>query len=200
MTTKPEPKATARDGGAPKESRTARIARQANVVNICLNLADRGLRRCNAALEALQPRQPGRITLLEMRRETVSKTPLNDVRWRLVRWRIRRQNNDGSVEWQAVLLPLRGASRMASGKFGFHDTQAEVRAAIRAAVELIEWRGRVVKLAANFVTGDGGAEPVGHSGGDEAHRSGRWRQPSAGQQKRAAIKAAAEQLGAGQAA
>ena len=41
---------------------------------------------------------------------------------------------------------------MASGKFGFHDTQSEVRAAIRAAVELVEWRTRVVKSAANFVT------------------------------------------------
>jgi hypothetical protein len=136
----------------PKESRTDRIARQARVVNLCLNLADRGLRRSNAALESLQPRQPGRITLLETGANGRSKNPLITTRWRIVRWRIRHTDSDGTVHWQAEMLPLSGASRRAAGRAGFHDTQAEVRAVIRAAVELIEWRASVAKTAAKFVT------------------------------------------------
>jgi len=73
VTVKTSLSTTPPEEAAPKESRTDRIAPQAKVVNICLNLADRGLRRCNSALEALQPKQPGRITLLKMTRETASR-------------------------------------------------------------------------------------------------------------------------------
>ena len=48
-----------------KESLTDMVAREGRAVAHCLRVIDRGLRRCNAALEALQPKQPGRITLLE---------------------------------------------------------------------------------------------------------------------------------------
>jgi len=129
------------------------IAREGRVVRHCLGLIDRGLRRCNAALEALQPRQPGRITLLETKAQMRGKIQLDGTRWRIVRWRIRRSYSDGSVQWQAELLPLRGAARRTSSRFGFHDTEPEVRKALKAAVALIEWRGRVLRTTGSFVSG-----------------------------------------------
>lgn len=47
-------------------------------------------------------------------------------------------------------MPLKG--RRTSSKFGFHDAEPEVRDAIRAAIALVEWRGRVLWSATNFVT------------------------------------------------
>jgi len=129
------------------------IAREGRVVRHCLGLIDRGLRRCNAALEALQPRQPGRITLLETKAQMRGKMQLDGTRWRIVRWRIRRSYSDGSVQWQAELLPLRGAARRTSSRFGFHDTEPEVRETLKAAVALIEWRGRVLRTTGGFVSG-----------------------------------------------
>ena len=51
------------------------------------------------------------------------------------------------------MLPLRGAARRTSSKFGFHDTEPQVREALKAAVALIEWRGRVMRTAGGFVAG-----------------------------------------------
>jgi hypothetical protein len=175
------------------------IGRQGRVLNLWLNHADRGLRRCNLALEALQPRQPGRIALLETQEESRGKTVLNETRWRLVRWRIRRTNNDGVVHWQAEPLPLRGASRMASGKFGFHDTQGEVRAVIREAAALIEWRSRVVQAGRNSVNA---MDAHNRSGIPFAQRhiEAAVAAADAGTRKREGIRAAATQLSRAKAA
>lgn len=176
-----------------RESLVEVVAREGRVVRHCVGLIDRGLWRCNAALEALQPKQPGRITLLKTVEKSRGKIVLNEVRWRVVQWRIRRGYSDGSVEWQAVLLPTRGAAKRTLSKFGFHDTEPEVRKALLAAVALIEWRTRVLKTVTNFVTGM------------ESHnRFGIWQAvkqinkavaaADAGNRKRAKIKAAAQQI------
>lgn len=129
------------------------IAREGKVVEHCLRVIDRGLRRCNAALEALQPKQPGRITLLETKKDLRGKTQLTSIRWRVVRWRIRYQKSDGEVVWEAEPLPLTGAGRRVSSRFAFHDTEAQVRQALKAAIALIAWRGRVLQTASNFMNG-----------------------------------------------
>ena len=182
-----------------KESLTDIITQQGRSVAHCLRVIDRGLRRCNAALEALQPKQPGRITLLETTEKSRGKVVLNETRWRIVRWRIRRSYSDGSVEWQAEMLPLKGAARRTSSKFGFHDTEPEVREAIRAAVALIEWRGRVLRTATNFVTAmkshDRFGVPQAAKNIDRAVAAA-----DKGNQKRARIRAAAETLAAVRAA
>jgi hypothetical protein len=137
------------------------VAREGVVVEQLVDVFDRGLRRCNTCLEALQPRQPGRITLMETRRKGAGKVVLNELRWRIVRWRIRRTYSDGSVEWTAQLLPLSGVTRFTSSKFNFHDTEPEVREVLKAAVALIEIRGRVLRTATNFVTGVGAQNRLG---------------------------------------
>jgi hypothetical protein len=134
------------------KARAERIARLADVANSCLTAADRGLETCAKALEDLQPFASGRISVVKTTEKSRSKSPINEVRWRVVRWRIRHENSDGSVEWETHKLPLRGASRMALGRLQFHDTQSEEREVIRTAVELIEWRARVVRAVTNFVT------------------------------------------------
>ena len=134
------------------ENLVALVAREGKIVAHCLRLIDRGLLRCNASLEALQPKQPGRITLLKTKIKPRRKLTLNGTRWRIVRWRIRRQNSDGTIEWNAQMLPLRGAAKQTSSRFQFHETEPEVRKVILAAVSLIEWRGRVMRTATNFVT------------------------------------------------
>jgi hypothetical protein len=122
------------------------------VFNDCLEAVDDALGECDAALKKLQPYRPGRITLLKTDEKSDSPIPINTVRWRIVRWRIRHENSDGSREWESQKLPLRGAGRMVLGKFEFHDTRAEVRRVIGVAVELIEWRARLVAAVTNYVT------------------------------------------------
>jgi len=136
-----------------KESLSDIVKREGRAIAHCIRVIDRGLRRCNATLEALQPKQPGRITLLATTAKGRGKLTLNETRWRVVRWRIRRSYSDGSVQWQAEMLPLRGAARRTSSKFGFHDTEPQVREVLKAAVALIEWRGRVLRTAGGFVAG-----------------------------------------------
>lgn len=136
-----------------KESLSELITREGRVVAHCLRVIDRGLKSCQHSLEALQPYQPGRISLLETKAKARGKLSLNETRWRVVRWRIRRTYPDGKVAWQAEVLPLKGAAKRTSSRFQFHDTEPEVREALRAAVALIEWRGRVLRTASGFVTG-----------------------------------------------
>lgn len=126
---------------------------QAEALDYCIRVADRGLRQCNAVLESLQPKQPGRITLLQERVKSDAETVMNEVRWRVVRWRIRSQQANGDVEWQAEHLTLKGAARRTSTKMNFRDTEPQVRAVIMRAVKLIEWRARLVLTGRNFVTG-----------------------------------------------
>lgn len=87
-----------RRGSVAKELLTEIITREGRLVAHCLRVIIWGLRSCNAALDALQPKQPGRITLLETNVEGRSKLSLNGTRWWVVRWRIRRSYSDGSVE------------------------------------------------------------------------------------------------------
>lgn len=181
------------------ETLTELITREGRVVQHCLRLIDRGLRRCNACLESLQPKQPGRITLYETKVKPRGKLVLNDTRWRLVRWRIRRQNSDGTVIWTNEKLPLRGAAKRTLSKFQFHDTQPQVREAIGAAVALIEWRGRILRTATNFVTGVEAHNKFGIPSAIK-HINKAVEAAEAGQRKRERIRAAAETLAAVRAA
>lgn len=181
------------------ESLTELITREGRVVKHCLMLIDLSLRRCNACLESLQPKQPGRITLYKTPVKPRGKIVLNDARWRLVRWRIRRQYSDGTVEWTNEKLPLRGAAKRTLSKFQFHDTQPQVREVIRAAVALIEWRGRVLRTATSFVTGMESHNRYGIKSA-QAHVTRAVEAADEGQRKRARIRAAAEQLAAVRAA
>lgn len=124
---------------------------------------------------------------------------LNDTRWRLVRWRIRRQNSDGTVVWTHEKLPLRGAAKRTLSRFAFHDTQDQVRDVIRAAVALIEWRGRVMRTATNFVTGVEAHNKFGIPSAIK-HINDAVAAADAGQRRRARIRAAAENLAAVRAA
>lgn len=175
------------------------ITREGKVVEHCLRIIDLSLRRCNACLESLQPKQPGRITLYKTKVKPRGKLVLNDTRWRLVRWRIRRQYSDGTVEWTNEKLPLRGAAKRTLSKFQFHDTQPQVREVIRAAVALIEWRGRVLRTATNFVTGMESHNRFGTKSAT-VHITKALTAADEGQRKRAQIRAAAEQLAAVRAA
>jgi len=145
-----------------KESATAKakqkpmvetLIKQAEALDLCIRVADRGLLQCNAVLESLQPKQPGRITLLREARNSGGETVISDVRWRLVRWRIHSQQANGEVLWDAEHLTLKGAARRTSTKMNFRDTEPQVRAVILRAVRLIEWRGRLVVTARNFSNG-----------------------------------------------
>lgn len=129
------------------------LTKEIEALEFCIRVADRGLLQCNSVLESLQPKQPGRITLLREQAKSGHKTVLNEVRWRVVRWRIRAQQVDGSVDWEAEHLPLKGAARRTSSKMNFKDTEPQVRAVIMRAVKLIEWRGRLVITGRNFLNG-----------------------------------------------
>ena len=129
------------------------LIKQAEALDLCIRVADRGLLQCNAVLESLQPKQPGRITLLRETRKSEGETVINDVQWRLVRWRIRSQQASGEVQWDAEHLTLKGAARRTSTKMNFRDTEPQVRAVILRAVRLIEWRGRLVITGRNFLNG-----------------------------------------------
>ena len=181
------------------ESITELITREGRVVRHCLGLIDTGLRRCNACLESLQPKQPGRITLYETKVKPRGKLTLNDTRWRLVRWRIRRENSDGTVVWTNEKLPLRGAAKRTLSKFQFHDTEPQVREVIRAAVGLIEWRGRVLRTATNFVTGVEAHNKFGIPSAIK-HINKAAGAAESGRRRRESIRAAAQQLAAVRAA
>jgi hypothetical protein len=181
------------------ETLTQLITQEGRVVKHCLTLIDLSLRRCNACLESLQPKQPGRITLYKTNVKPRGKLTLNDTRWRLVRWRIRRQYSDGTVEWTNEKLPLRGAAKRTLSKFQFHDTQPQVREVIRAAVALIEWRGRILRTATNFVTGAEAHRKFGIPSATK-HLKRALIATEAGHQKRARIRVAAETLAAVRAA
>ena len=181
------------------ESITELITREGRVVRHCIGLIDTGLRRCNACLESLQPKQPGRITLYETRVKPRGKLTLNDTRWRLVRWRIRRENSDGTVVWTNEKLPLRGAAKRTLSKFQFHDTEPQVREVIRSAVALIEWRGRVLRTATNFVTGVEAHNKFGIPSAIK-HINKAAEAAESGLRRRESIRAAAQQLAAVRAA
>jgi hypothetical protein len=129
------------------------LTKQVDALDLCIRVADRGLLQCNEVLESLQPKQPGRITLLRETRKSEGATVINDVQWRLVRWRIRSQQASGEVRWGAEHLPLRGAARRTSSRMNFKDTEPQVRAVIIRAARLIEWRGRLVITGRNFLNG-----------------------------------------------
>lgn len=173
--------------------RSERIVRLDGVFNDCLEAVDDALEDCDEALKQLQPYRPGRITLLKTHEKSASAIPLNTVRWRIVRWRIRHENSDGSLDWETQKLPLRGASRMALGRFQFHDTQAEVRKVIKVAVEFIEWRARLVAAVTNYVTALEAHERTGmprlHSGVEAVRQA-----VEQGARNRADAKALVEQV------
>jgi len=153
---KPESVAMSKEtatGRPTKKTMVETMIKQAEALDLCIRVADRGLLQCNAVLESLQPRQPGRITLLREHAKSDAETVINEVRWRVVRWRIRSQQASGEVQWEAEHLTLKGAARRTSTKMNFRDTEPQVRAVIMRAVRLIEWRGRLVITGRNFVNG-----------------------------------------------
>lgn len=171
--------------------RSERITRLDQVFNDLVEAADIALEECDEVLKQLQPYRSGRITLLKTAEKSDSTIPLNEVRWRFVRWRVRRENSDGTKVWETVKLPATGASRMAAGRFEFHDTQNEVRQVIRVATELIGWRAKVVKAVTNYVTALEAHERTGmprlHSGINAVRQA-----LAQGKRNRAQAKAAVE--------
>lgn len=181
----------AAEPGMNRWERSERVTRLDQVFNDLVEAADIALEECDEVLKQLQPYRSGRITLLKTAEKSDATIPLNEVRWRFVRWRVRRENSDGTKVWETVKLPATGASRMAAGRFEFHDTQNEVRQVIRVATELIGWRAKVVKAVTNYVTALEAHERTGmprlHSGINAVRQA-----LAQGKRNRAQAKAAVE--------
>lgn len=155
------------------------IIEQVEALRFCVGMADQGLQQCKKVLESLQPKQPGRISLLVETRKSTGKVVINEVRWRVVRWRIRSTQADGKIIWDAEHLTLKGASRRTSSKMNFRDTADQVKEVIRGAVKLIEWRGRLIGTGRNFVVATMSHNKLGVAGVqklltevDAAHKAG----------------------------